>query len=87
MARFRELEELYRKVNRLRKRLAVAPRDFTLNLELARALHEQGKAREAAGQYRHILREFPGNKQALADLQRIARRNPAAAAPEGAGRP
>lgn len=71
MKRFQRIEQLYRRVVGLRKRLSLRPKDLVLNLELGRALEAQGQLREAAQQFRQLLRLSPGHPEAMASLRRL----------------
>ena len=75
LKRFQYLEALHRRISGLQRRLSLRPRDVKLNLELGRALEEQGKDEEAAQQYRYLLRRVaPNNAEAQSRLKRLERR-------------
>jgi Flp pilus assembly protein TadD len=82
MAKFQRLEELHRKVVGLRKRLSLAPQDRAMNLELARSLVAQSNWREARQQYTYLLRIYPNDAEARADLQRLAQTHGAQMRPQ-----
>jgi len=77
--RFKEVVALYQRVVVLKKRLAAAPKDLPLNLELGRALVKQRKYLEAYEQFSYTLRVVPTSLEASQALGELSRRPEVAA--------